>query len=74
MFADPQVKHLEMAETVHSDAIGDIDLVAQAVKLHRTPSTLAVAPPERGEHTEEILQGLGYSAEDISGMRRRNVV
>ncbi len=74
VFADPQVKHLEMAETVHSDAIGDIDLVAQAVKLHRTPSTLAVAPPERGEHTEEILQGLGYSAEDISGMRRRNVV
>jgi len=74
VFSDPQVKHLEMSETVHSEAIGDIDLVAQAVKLHRTPSTLAVAPPERGEHTGEVLLALGYSAEDITAMRERNVV
>ena len=74
VFADPQVKHLEMAESVHSDAIGDISLVAQAVRLHRTPSSFAVAPPERGEHTDEVLQGLGYSADDIAVMRERNVV
>ncbi len=74
VFADPQVEHLKMAESVQSGAIGDIELVAQAVRLHRTPSTLAVAPPERGEHTDEVLQGLGYSADEVAAMRERNVV
>ena len=74
VFADPQVEHLKMAESVQSEAIGDFELVAQAVRLHRTPSTLAVAPPERGEHTDEVLQGLGYSEDDIAAMRERNVV
>jgi formyl-CoA transferase len=74
VFADPQVKHLEMAQTVHSEAIGDIDLVAQAVRLDRTPSTFAVAPPERGEHTDEVLADLGYTAEQIAGLKARNAV
>jgi crotonobetainyl-CoA:carnitine CoA-transferase CaiB-like acyl-CoA transferase len=74
VFADPQVKHLEAAQTVHSDAIGDIELVAQAVHLSRTPSTFAVAPPERSEHTNAVLAELGYSAEQIADMRSRNVV
>lgn len=74
VFADPQVEHLKMAETVHSDAIGDIELVAQAVRLDRTPSTLAVAPPERGEHTDEVLADIGYTAEQIAGLRARNAV
>ncbi|NKB56850.1 MAG: CoA transferase [Alphaproteobacteria bacterium] len=74
VFADPQVEHLAMAESVRSDAVGDIELVAQAVKLSRTPSTLAVAPPERGEHTDEILQDLGFGADEISDMHQRNIV
>jgi formyl-CoA transferase len=74
VFADPQVQHLGMAEKLHSEAIGDIELVAQAVKLHRTPSTLAVAPPERGEHTDEILTSIGYNADEISEMRKKNVI
>ena len=74
VFSDPQVEHLKMAETVHSEAIGDIQLVAQAVRLHRTPSSLAVAPPERGEHTDKVLGELGYSAEKIADMRERNIV
>jgi len=74
VFADPQVKHLKMAQTVHSDAIGDIDLVAQAVCLERTPSSFAVAPPERGAHTEEVLKGLGYSTDEIAALRARNAI
>ena len=74
VFADPQVQHLKMSEDVHSEAIGDFHLVAQAVKLSRTPGTIAVAPPERGEHTDEVLQELGFSPDDIAEMRERNVV
>ena len=74
VFADPQVKHLKMAQTVHSEAIGDIDLVAQGVGLSRTPSSFAVAPPERGEHTEEVLAEIGLSKDEIAGLRKRNVI
>ena len=74
VFADPQVQHLGMAATVESKALGPIDLVAQAIKLSRTPSTLAVAPPERSEHTDEILRGLDFSADEIADLRRRDVI
>ncbi len=74
VFADPQVKHLKMEQTVHSDAIGDINLVAQGVGLSRTPSTFAVAPPERGEHTDEVLSEIGLSPNEIADLKKRNVV
>jgi len=74
VFADPQVQHLGMAQTVHSKALGDIDLVAQAIGLSRTPSSFAVAPPERGEHTDEVLSEIGLTATEIADLRSRNVV
>ncbi|MCG8545333.1 MAG: CoA transferase [Alphaproteobacteria bacterium] len=74
VFADPQVQHLNMAQSVHSPAIGEIDLVAQAVNLSRTPSTFAVAPPERGAETDEVLADLGYSAAEIADLHERNIV
>ena len=75
VFADPQVRHLDMAESVNSAAIGhDIELVAQAIRMSRTPSRITVAPPERGEHSDEIYGELGYSAAEIADMRSRNVI
>jgi formyl-CoA transferase len=74
VFADPQVEHLGMAQTVHSETLGDIDLVAQAIGLSRTPSTFAVAPPERGEHTDEVLSEIGLSDREIADLRKRNVI
>src|SRR5262249_3767954 len=37
VFADPQVRHLGMAATVHSQKLGDIEVVDQPVDLSRTP-------------------------------------
>ena len=75
VFEDPQIKHLGAAESVYSpDRDEDIELVAQAIKLSRTPSELAVGPPKRSEHTEEVLQEFGYSDEEITDFKRRTVV
>ena len=73
-FENPQTQHLQMAQPVTSPALGEINLVAQPVRLERTPSNFEVAPPERGEHTEEVLQGLGYSTADIETMRTKQIV
>ncbi|HLY47052.1 MAG TPA: CoA transferase [Stellaceae bacterium] len=74
VFADPQVRHLGIAQPVEHASLGHLDLVGQAVTLSRTPSRLRTASPEPGEHTDAILRELGYSAGDIAGLRERHIV
>jgi formyl-CoA transferase len=74
VFADPQVRHLGMAASVHSQKLGDIQVVDQPVDLSRTPSAIRYASPEKGEHTDEVLRELGYSDLDIAALRQRKIV
>jgi crotonobetainyl-CoA:carnitine CoA-transferase CaiB-like acyl-CoA transferase len=74
VFEDPQVKHVRMAQTVTSPALGEITLVAQPVTLSDTPSSLRVAPPESGEHTDVILSEFGYAPDEIAEFRRNGVI
>jgi formyl-CoA transferase len=59
---------------VKSPKLGEIRIVDQAVKLSRTPASIATAPPELGEHTAEVLEELGYSAAAIEELRKKKVV
>jgi formyl-CoA transferase len=68
------VKHLGAAASVKSRKLGEIRIVNQAVGLSRTPATIAVAPPELGEHTEEIMVELGFAAAEIEELRKKKVV
>ena len=43
-------------------------------KLSATPGAIRSAAPKLGEHTEEILSGLGYTANQISGFREKNII
>lgn len=73
-FSDPQVKHLKMTKKVDSKALGTLEFVGQPMTLNRTPSSFALASPECGEHTEEILESLGYSTSEIAELRGNNIV
>jgi crotonobetainyl-CoA:carnitine CoA-transferase CaiB-like acyl-CoA transferase len=74
VFADPQVRHLGIAQAVEHPTLGRLELVGQAVTLSRTPSRLNTASPDSGEHTDPILRELGYSGADIASLRDRRVV
>jgi len=74
VFADPQVRHIGAAAEVRHPKLGPIRIVNQAVGLSRTPATMATATPEQGEHTEEVLTGLGYSRAQIEDFRTRRVI
>ncbi|MGI4939243.1 MAG: CaiB/BaiF CoA transferase family protein [Janthinobacterium lividum] len=69
VFADPQVRHLGMASKVQHPKLGEVALVGQAIKLSRTPAELRTATAGLGQHTEDVLQELGYSAGEIAAMR-----
>jgi formyl-CoA transferase len=73
-FADPQVKHLGIAQEVESATLGRITLVGQPFTLSRTPSRLVQGAPEYGEHTDAILAELGYDADAIATLRRLGAI
>ncbi len=74
MWADPQVEHTGMAAEVDSIPFGPTRMVRQPVTLSRTPSRLVTRPPALGEHTDEILEDLGYDADAIAALHGRDVV
>ena len=74
VFADPQVKHLEMAVSVEHPRMGSFEVVNQAIKMSRTPSSVRTATPEQGEHTDDILSELGYEQTTIDGFHQNGVV
>jgi formyl-CoA transferase len=51
-----------------------VPLVSAPVSLSRTPSSIERRPPQAGEHTDEILRELDYSACDVAALRARKVV
>ncbi len=74
VFADPQVRHLGLAQPVHSHERGDTELVGQPILMSRTPSCIRTPPPLMGEHTEEILSELGYDRARIDALRAAEVL
>ena len=51
-----------MVDAIESPFYHPLKVVAQAVRLSRTPHELTRRPPEPGEHTDEILGSLGLRA------------
>ena len=57
----------------HSRA-GAVRSIANPVRLTDTPPTYRLPPPALGEHTELILQELGYSPDEIEQFRREGEI
>ena len=74
VFADPQVRHLGIAQAVAGYGRRKLTLVGQPMKLSRTPSRLAAPPPELGRHTDAVLKEFGFSAREIKALHKSGVV
>jgi crotonobetainyl-CoA:carnitine CoA-transferase CaiB-like acyl-CoA transferase len=73
-FADPQVEALRLKRSVVHPRLGELDLVAQPCEITGFDREIRTATPDLGEHTNEILGSLGYSAEDIETLKAARAI
>jgi crotonobetainyl-CoA:carnitine CoA-transferase CaiB-like acyl-CoA transferase len=74
VFNDPQVLHRQMVIEVEHPTLGKVKQVGVAPKLSATPGKVRSLSPLPGEHTDEVLRGLGYEQEEIEHLRQEGVV
>ena len=74
VFADPQVLHRQMVIEVEHPTLGKVKQVGIAPKLSDTPGKVRSLSPLLGEHTDEILQGLGFNQGAIESLKNEGVV
>ena len=74
VFTDPQVLHRQMVIEVEHPSLGKVKQVGIAPKLSDTPGKVRSLSPLLGEHTDEVLQELGYSQEEIETLRQEGAI
>lgn len=74
MFDDPQVKALEIIESMHHKIAGNIKLVSPPWKLSASPGGIKLPPPTLGEHTTQVLTESGFSLEEIESLKKKGVL
>ena len=74
ILAHPQVMENEMIVSLHHPSAGEIRMIGIPVKLSKTPGRVKALAPELGQHTEEVLLGLGYTQEHIARLRSQQII
>ena len=71
--SDPHYLARQMIETVQTP-VGPLKVPGVLPKLSRTPGRIGSGGPQLGEHSEDILAGLGLSEEQVAGLRERGII
>ena len=74
LFDDPQLGAREMIARVEHATIGQLRTLGVPIKLSETPGAVRTPPPTLGQHTDAVLEDLGFSAGAIAAWRRQRVV
>ncbi len=69
-----QVRAREMVVRVQLSNGQDLQMPGNPVKLSDSPQHHFMRPPGLGEHTDSVLAGLGYTAEQLTQLRAQGVI
>lgn len=70
----PQIQERNMVLEVDDPALGKIRIPGVPIKLHSTPGDVYKPAPLLSEHTDKILEKMGYSLDDIRSLHEKGVV
>jgi len=74
VFEEPQVKARGVRVELTNASGVKVPLVASPMRFSETPIEYRLAPPALGQHTDEVLRGLGRSDAEIARLREAGVV
>ena len=74
VFALDQVDQLGIARDMHSTQRGDVQVVGQPIIMSGADPSIRRSPPNKGEHSAEILEEFGYSDAEIKAFADKGVI
>ncbi len=75
VFGHPQAQARDLALEAEHPTAGSIQMTGFPYKLSQTPAKVRRPPPLLGQHTEEVLVDLlGYSADQVTALREREII
>ncbi len=74
VFGDPQVEHLQLAQTVEHATDGPVSLLRHPVTFSETPTHVTTAAPVAGAQTREILAENGFDSPEIEALLAEGAV
>jgi formyl-CoA transferase len=72
--ADPHYAARGMIQQVLAGDGEPLKVPGVIPKLSGTPGAIGAAAPKLGQHTEEILEGLGLSAREVAALRDKRII
>jgi len=74
VFTDPVVRHLGLIAEVDHPTAGRVRAPGIPVRLSGTPPSVRSHPPLLGEHTDQILEELGFTSAEVAKLRADGAV
>jgi CoA:oxalate CoA-transferase len=70
----PQIVHRKTIKTVSTPDIGELKLFNLTAKFEKTPASVDSPPPKLSEHTNELLEEIGYSKDEIKEFKVQGII
>jgi crotonobetainyl-CoA:carnitine CoA-transferase CaiB-like acyl-CoA transferase len=71
---NPHIVERELVMEVDHPKLGKVKQMGYPIKLSDTPGQFRSFAPFAGQHSEEILQGLGYAEDEISKLKETGAI
>jgi len=74
LFSDPAIIERKMLHEIDHPTLGKIKQIGSAMRFSEADFRIRYHPPLLGEHTEEVLQSLGFSEHQIAKLRGNGAI
>ncbi len=74
LLEDPQVVANGLVAQIDHPLMGPVRMVGAPIQMSQTPLRVQGPSPSLGQHNDEVMAQLGYSPDEIAGLRERGVI